>query len=152
MVTFQPMTEAEFTAFKAFLTVDYEQDVARGLGVPVEDVREQARQQIESLMKDGIQSADHRYWKVVSPDEGAVGDLWVMLQPKQQAFIYFIGIDEAYRGKGYGEQAMKQLDVVMRSQGVKRIALNVFGDNAVAQRLYQRMGYRAAAISMVKDI
>lgn len=152
MVTFRPMTEVEFAALKARMSVEYEQDVARGLGVPVEDVREQAQQQIESLMKDGINSPDHRYWTVVAPDVGDVGVLWVMLRPRQEAFIYFIGIDDAFQGRGYGEQTMKQLDVVMRSQGVKRIALNVFGDNAVAQRLYQRVGYRAAAISMVKDI
>jgi ribosomal protein S18 acetylase RimI-like enzyme len=146
------MTEDEFAAFKAFLAVEYEQDVARGLGVPVEEVHEQAQQQIEALMKDGIKSPDHRYWKVIASDGGAVGDLWVMLRPRQEAFIYFIGIDEAYRGQGYGEQTMNQLEVVMRSQGIIRIALNVFGDNAVAQRLYQRVGYRAAAITMVKDI
>lgn len=152
MVTFRPMTEAEFADFKAFLTVDYEQDIARGLGVPVEDVREQARQQIDSLMKDGVTSAEHRYWKVIAPADGDVGVLWVMLRPRGEAFIYFIGVDEAHRGKGYGEQTMKELEAVMRSQGVTRIGLNVFGDNAVAQRLYQRVGYRAAAISMVKDI
>lgn len=152
MVTFRPMSEAEFDAFKAFLTVEYEQDVAGGLGVPVEEVREQARQQLDTLMKDGIASSEHRYWQVVAPEVGDVGVLWVMLRPRQEAFIYFIGIDEAYRGKGYGEQTMRELEAVMRSQGVKRIALNVFGDNTVAQRLYQRVGYRAAAITMVKDV
>lgn len=152
MVTFRPMTQAEFDALKARMSEEYEQDVARGMGVPVEQVREQSQQQIESLMKDGINSADHRYWKVIAADEGEVGVLWVALRPRQEAFIYFIGIDEAQQGKGYGEQTMKQLEVVMRSQGITRIGLNVFGDNAVAQRLYQRVGYRAAAIAMVKDI
>lgn len=152
MVTFRAMSEAEFAALKARMSVEYEQDVARGLGVPVEDVREQCQQQIESLMKDGINSSEHRYWTVVAPEVGDIGVLWVALRPRQEAFIYFIGIDDAYQGRGYGEQAMKQLEAVMRSQGITRIALNVFGDNAVAQRLYQRVGYRAAAITMVKDI
>jgi ribosomal protein S18 acetylase RimI-like enzyme len=30
--------------------------------------------------------------------------------------------------------------------------LHVFGDNAVAIRLYERLGYRATNISMTKDL
>lgn len=152
MVTFQPMTEDEFAAFKAAMAVDYEQDVASGMGLPVEDVRERAQEQLESLMKDGLGSQEHLYWKIVAPEDGVVGDLWVMLQPRRQSFIYYIGIDEGQRGKGYGEQAMRHLEGEMRSRGATHIALNVFGDNAVARRLYERVGYQAAAIYMNKAI
>jgi ribosomal protein S18 acetylase RimI-like enzyme len=152
MVTFRPMTEDEFAAFKAFMSVEYEQDVARGMGLPVEEVRERAQQQLESLMKDGLSSQEHLYWKVVAPEGGVVGDLWVMLQPRRQSFIYYIGINEAQRGKGYGEETMRHLEDEMRSRGVTHIALNVFGDNAVARRLYERVGYQTAAIYMNKAL
>jgi ribosomal protein S18 acetylase RimI-like enzyme len=68
---------------------------------------------------------------------------------KQRAFIYFIGTDEAYRGRGYAQQA---LEAAMRPLGVTQIGLSVFGDNTVARRLYERVGYQAQAILMAKDI
>ena len=36
--------------------------------------------------------------------------------------------------------------------GVTQIALNVWGDNVVARRLYERVGYQPQAIYMTKDI
>ena len=48
----------------------------------------------------------------------AVGDLWVLVEPaKERAFIYFIGIDEAYRGKGYGRAAMQALEIDCEADG-----------------------------------
>ncbi len=45
-----------------------------------------------------------------------------------------------------------QLEARMRPLGVRRIALNVFADNAVAMYLYRQTGYRTVATSMQKDL
>jgi ribosomal protein S18 acetylase RimI-like enzyme len=61
-------------------------------------------------------------------------------------------VDAAHRGKGYGKQTLELLDARMRSMGIARIALSVFGDNAIAMHLYQTMGYRTIATHMEKEL
>jgi ribosomal protein S18 acetylase RimI-like enzyme len=157
-VALRPMTEAEFDAFKSFMYEDYAQAIARGMSVPVEETRERARQQLDELLADGLASSGHFLWKIVaqSPDaaEGpAVGDLWVHVEPERpRAFIYFIGIDEAQRGKGYARSAMLALEDELRPKGVGSIGLNVFGDNTTARHLYESLGYQPTAINMRKEI
>src|SRR6185437_11271658 len=98
----RPMTEEEFAALKAAMHASYPEERARATGgtVTPEDI-EAGRRQIDELMRDGVQSEAHHYWKMVAPEVGAVGDLWVFVDDaKHRAFIYFIGTDEAHRGHG----------------------------------------------------
>ncbi|MFI5271743.1 MAG: GNAT family N-acetyltransferase [Ktedonobacterales bacterium] len=153
MVTLRPMTEEEFAAFKAKTYEDYAEERASVEGADVERERENARKQIDDLMVDGLRSEVHHYWKAVAPGDGVVGELWVFVDDAQKrAFIYFIGTDEAYRGKGYGQQTLEALEAAMRPLGVRHIALNVFGANTTARRLYERMGYQPQAILMSKSL
>lgn len=154
MIHLRPMTEEEFAALKAAMYASYPEDRARAIGgdATAEEI-ENGRRQVDELMGEGVQSKAHHYWKMVAPDAGAVGDLWVFVdEAKRRAFIYFIGTDAAYRGRGYGYQALEALEAEVRPLGVTQIALNVFGDNDVARRLYERAGYQTQAISMAKDL
>lgn len=154
MIQLRPMTEDEFAALKAAMYASYPQDRARAMGgVAAEDEIEIGLRQIDELMSEGVQSTAHHYWKMVAPDVGAVGDLWVFVdEAKRRAFIYFIGTDEAYRGRGYGYEALAALEAELRPHGITQIALNVFGFNDVARRLYERAGYTVEAIHMAKTI
>lgn len=155
MVTLRPMTEDEFATLKTELYASYPEERARatGGGVVTEEEIAAGRRQIDELMGEGLQSKEHHYWKIVAPQDGPVGDLWVMVDDaKHRAFIYFIGTDAAYRGRGYGQHALEALEAAMRPLGVTQIALNVWGDNVVARRLYERVGYQPQAIYMTKDV
>ncbi len=152
-VTLRTMTPSEFEAFKAFMYEDYAAAIARGMGIPIEQARITATQQTDDLLKDGLASDTHRLWKIVAEGDGAVGDLWALVEPaKQQAFIYFIGIDEPQRGKGYARAALLALEAEARPLGIQQIGLNVFGDNTTARRLYESLGYQPAAITMRKEL
>jgi ribosomal protein S18 acetylase RimI-like enzyme len=152
-VTFRPMTEPEYAALRAWLDEDYAQDVARAMDIPIEEARVAASKQAADLLKDGLATEGHYLWKIVAEQDAAVGDLWVFVDPRRRrAFIYFIGIDEAHRGKGYGKAAMLALEPEARSKGADHIDLNVFGDNATAIRLYEGLGYRPTAIGMRKGL
>ena len=155
MVTLRPMTDDEFAALKAELYASYPEERARATGggdVSEEEIAA-GRRQIDELMAEGLHSKAHHYWKIVAPEVGAVGDLWVMVDDaKHRAFIYSIGTDPGYRERGYGQQALEALEAQMRPLGVTQIALNVWGDNHVARRLYERMGYQPQAILMAKEI
>jgi ribosomal protein S18 acetylase RimI-like enzyme len=152
-VTFRPMTEAEYEQLRSRLDEDYAREVAKAMGVPREEGRAAAEKQLAELLPNGLQSDGHHFWKILAEDDAAVGDLWVLVEPaKERAFIYFIGVDEAYRGKGYGRAAMQALETNAKPMGASRIDLNVFGDNTTAIRLYQSLGYQVLGMGMRKQI
>lgn len=151
-VKLRPMTEAEFAAFKAWSEEDYAQERARNSGLPIETERAVARQQYAEFLKDGLQTQGQYLWKIVTAAGEPVGDLWVAVEAgRNDAFIYFIGLDEAQRGRGYGGQALDLLEVELAPMGITRIGLNVFADNEVAMHLYQKKGYRFTSHHMVKQ-
>jgi ribosomal protein S18 acetylase RimI-like enzyme len=92
---------------------------------------------------------------VIEADGEPVGDLWLAerddgFQPG--LFIFDITVDEAFRGRGYGRAAMLFAEEEARRRGRDRIALNVFGGNAVARNLYRSLGYEEDAIAMSKKL
>lgn len=51
-------------------------------------------------------------------------------------------IDEAYRGKGYGRQAMKLLEDQAKKLDIGKLKLQVFKDNLPAIKVYEKSGYK----------
>jgi ribosomal protein S18 acetylase RimI-like enzyme len=152
-VTLHPMTEAEYAGLRAFLDEDYAREIARVMDLSPEDARAAAAKQTNDLLKNGLATEGHYLWKLVSDQDGAVGDLWTFVDPgKRRAFIYFIGIDERYRGKGYAKAAMLALEAEVMPKGADPIDLNVFGGNTTAIRLYEGLGYQPTAINMRKTL
>jgi ribosomal protein S18 acetylase RimI-like enzyme len=153
MLALRPMTEEEFEQFKGPNMEDYAQERARNFGTPIEQERAIAADQYARFLKDGIHTTGQRLWVVTDETGAGVGQLWVGIEDAEyMAFIYFIGINADQRGKGYGAQTLDLLEAEMRPLGIRHIGLNVFSDNAVAQRLYARQGYRVTNYSMLKPI
>ncbi len=84
-----------------------------------------------------------------------VGNLWLAeredsFQPG--LFVYNVFVEDAHRGRGYGKAAMLVAEEEARRRGLERVALNVFGGNAVARELYLSLGYEENAIAMSKKL
>jgi GNAT superfamily N-acetyltransferase len=153
MVALRPMTEAEYGPYIAHLREDYAQERAKSGETPIEEERESSNKQIDGLIPQGLATPDHYFWTVMDEGGVGIGSLWVFVDPaKGRAFIYDIALAEERRGKGYGRQTLQVLESAVRPMGVRRIALNVFGKNAVARHLYDTVGYYVVATAMQKDI
>jgi ribosomal protein S18 acetylase RimI-like enzyme len=81
--------------------------------------------------------------------ENKIGFLWVQVKDNK-AFIYDFVIQEEYRGKGYGKQALAAMDERLQLMIVDSVALHVFGDNTAAQELYKKMGFGITGLHMQK--
>ncbi len=67
-----------------------------------------------------------------------VGMLWFAVMEHgghKGAYVFDIKIDEAFRRRGYGEQAFQALETKVRELGLHTIALHVFGHNHPARAM-----------------
>ncbi|MEV6601111.1 GNAT family N-acetyltransferase [Actinoplanes sp. NPDC051346] len=117
---------------------------------------ELARKARRDVLPDGFATAGMLFLKGLQPDGTPVGSVWLGLTyPRGTpdcAFIYFIEVDEAHRGKGYGRALLSAAENVVRSRGVKSLELNVFGFNAAAIQLYETSGYGVVTQQMRKSL
>lgn len=114
-----------------------------------------SRQEYEQLLPQGVTTPNHHLWTIVRESDGQrAGMLWMAVrdQPARQAFIYNIEIDEQFRRRGYAEQAMLKLETEVRQLGLDTISLHVFGHNAKARPLYEKLGYEPTNILMAKKL
>ena len=60
-------------------------------------------------------------------------------------FVHSLFVRPEYRGMGIGEALLRLAAEVAQDHGKPTLGLSVHHDNAPAQRLYQRLGFRAFA-------
>ena len=153
MITLRPMTYSEYHRVQEAIFDDFARDLANENSTPIEEGRKAAAHHSAMLLPEGMTTKGHYFCRIVNDNGDAVGDLWVQVESeKARAFIWFIGIDEGYRGQGYSRAAMLGLESTVKPLGVHHIDLNVFGDNTVAVRLYESLGYKPAAMNMCKEL
>ena len=151
-----PMTAAEFAAWLPIAIRDYAADnVAIDRWAP-QEAEANAAAEFHDLLPAGVATPDHHLFTIRDAATGAtVGMIWfavVGTAPRQYAFVYDFMIDAPVRRRGYGAQAFTALEQEVRARGLHRIGLHVFGNNAPARALYQKLGYRETSVNMLKDL
>ena len=148
------MTPSEYDAFLEQEIPDYAADNVRAGYWDESEALQKARESFERLLPQGLQSENHYLYSIYDGDE-AVGVIWMRAEigrPIKSGFIYDIRVDEQFRGKGYGKQAMLLIEDKARELGLKSIGLHVFGYNTVARNLYEGIGYEATSLNMIKQL
>lgn len=154
MVRFRKMTKDEFGVYKSKLIQSYAETVANNTKRSLEATLIISQQQINGLLKDGVDTKDHYIYNVVAISSGeTVGILWVNVRPEDnRAFIFDIEMDLQQQGKGFGKATLTELEVLMKEMKVKQIGLNVFADNTTAFKLYEKSGYKVTNMNMQKEL
>ena len=85
-----------------------------------------------------------------------VGWVWLCLKSPRGdrafAWIYDIEVVAEYRSKGYGRALLAAAEEELRLRDIPAVALNVFGPNVVAQRLYATSGYELMSQQLRKEL
>src|SRR5215216_2569840 len=150
MVKLEPIEQEDFNHFLEREIGLYAEDHVRNGNWPAEGALERSRKEFHSLLPDGIHSKNQYVCSIVDGNN-KIGVLWVQVK-EGKAFIYNFVIDEAFRGKGFGKQALMEMDEKLKSMDVQSVALHVFGDNLVAQKLYKKAGFDITGIHMRKKL
>ena len=151
VVTLAPLQQEDFEQLLARETREYAEDHVRNGNWAAEGALERSRKEFERYLPDGIHTKDQYLWSIVDDQGNKIGFLWVQIKD-QKAFIFGFGIDEEYRGKGFGKQTLVAMEELLRSMDVESVGLHVFGDNVTAQELYKKMGFKITNINMKKSL
>lgn len=153
-VRLRPMTQEEYAAWRERSVREYATEIAKSRDLDPESAAAQSAGEFAELLPDGLSSRDMHLWTAVVGDE-AVGMGWFELRQRASgvsAWIYDISVDPARRGEGLGRGLLDALHDAARELGATSMALNVFGDNATAIRLYDSLGYTVTAQQMKRDL
>jgi GNAT superfamily N-acetyltransferase len=138
----RPMTEARFAAFRAEVIRGYAADIASSGTLPAADAAVRAATQTDETLPDGLNTANHTFLCLrAGAEEVAVNWLCHHREPGA-SWVYAVEVSERHRGQGYGRAAMTAGEQATLAAGDTHLSLNVFGSNAIATGLYERMGYQ----------
>ncbi len=153
MIELIEKTEAEIAEWLPGMKSHYvEERVAAG--EPRAQATAMSDQQFAQLVPDG-KAAEGQHIMNAVRDGQLVGQLW-MGRPfgtdPEMWFVFFVEVDPALRGQGFGREIMLAAETWTKEHGGKKVGLNVFGPNTVARSLYESLGYDVMGISMVKQV
>lgn len=156
MVSLRPMTEGELRAFLDASIPRYaEAHVGAGQWA-AEEALERSRVEHERLLPQGVATPDNFLRSVLDETTGTrVGELWYAVRRetlRPQVFVYWVGIEPAFRRHGYASAVLREVEAEARRLRADRVALHVFGNNVGARRLYGRLGYSETNVLMAKAI
>jgi RimJ/RimL family protein N-acetyltransferase len=151
MIKLEPLQQEDFERFLEREIRGYAEDHVRNGNWPAEGALERSKKEFEHYLPDGIHSQDQYLYSLIDENGDKIGVLWVQVK-ERKAFIFDFVIDEAFRGKGYGKQALAAMDETLKSMNAESVELHVFGDNIVAQELYKKAGFEITDMHMRKTL
>lgn len=134
-----PMTEAEVAAYRSTAVASYAAE-RQAAGESAELARRTSEASFDELLPGGRPGPGQHLFTVRHGGERA-GLVWVGRRWPAQAWVYDVEVEPSRRGHGLGAAAMVHAARWTRAEGMAWLGLNVFGPNAHARSLYERLGY-----------
>ncbi|MYL57211.1 GNAT family N-acetyltransferase [Virgibacillus halodenitrificans] len=151
MVTLRLMNSSEFQEYFNSATENYAKEKVEAGNWNNKESIAKAKREYEKLLPKG-KDTEKNYLYIISQENQSLGIIWLEQKINENGFIRDIRISEKYQGLGYGKEAVKQIELVGKELGLKKIGLHVFGHNRIARALYEKLGYQTTNVMMIKDI
>ncbi len=149
------MRDDEFVAWLPQMRDEYAESMVDEAGFTPEAAGRKSDADMAQLFPDAAPAEGQDVY-VLEADGVRVGELWLAerddMSGVRSLFVYDVHVEKAYRGRGHGRDAMLLAEDEARRRGIHRVALNVWGRNEVARRLYRSLGYEENAVAMSKTL
>jgi RimJ/RimL family protein N-acetyltransferase len=155
MVTLQPMTPEEYQAYLEPAIAEYAQGHVEDGQWSADEALQRAREEFHSLLPNGVNTPKNYLFTLINDEHQKVGMIWFAMREGAGApfaWIYDVQVDEAFRRRGYAQEAFAQLEPKVKALGGNRISLHVFGNNHGARDLYAKLGYAETNVLMSKTL
>jgi ribosomal protein S18 acetylase RimI-like enzyme len=155
-VRLRPLRDNEVRGFIGGLHDEYVRGLVEDASMTKKEAEKKATIDHAALFPGGSPQPDHHLYFVEDEAGEPVGHLfWAKRtapDSTSRAFLYQIQIDEPFRGRGFGREAMELLEGEVRAHGLPGIDLNVWGGNDLARSLYSKLGFAERAVFMSKEL
>lgn len=157
MIRLVQMNEEEFEPFAHAIAINYADGKVKSGSWDADNSIGRAKMVLEKILPQGMKTRNHFFYTIQDGGNGEhVGSIWLGVREKTEdppgLWVWDIMIDEKFRRKGYGRQAMLAAENLGREMGQNSISLHVFGHNRAAVELYRSLGYEPASIVMTKQL
>jgi len=132
----------------------YAADLTRAHGLPLERAREFVAEMQAEAFEEGVPVTGHEVFALEADGE-RVGVLHTGPAGADQdpaLFVFYLGIEVRHRRKGYARAALEMVAADARTQGVRRVVLNVFAFNEGARALYRGCGFEDVQVTMARVV
>jgi len=148
------MTAEELVAYLARSIPEYAAEHVRTGEWTEAEALERSRADHAALLPEGVASPGHFLRTVHDAGTGRrVGEVWYGLRSVgERPEVYWIGIDPAFRRRGYAAATFRAVEDEARRLGADRLALHVFGANTGARALYETLGFVPVDLVLAKPV
>lgn len=108
---------------------------------------------------DGLRRRDDALLLVAEVNGAVAGYLYGSLEPRswealrdEAGFINDLIVDQPAAGHGVASLLVERATAWFRDRGVPRVVLHTADQNAPAQRLFARLGFRRTMVEMTKEL
>ncbi|MCU5775824.1 GNAT family N-acetyltransferase [Erwiniaceae bacterium BAC15a-03b] len=140
------MQPAEFAVWQQLFIEEYAGDLRANSGYSDLFARQRAQQTLDNYLEQGLETA-RQVLLCIEAQQQVVGYLWYQ-RDEQSAYIQDFLVLPAFRGAGYGRQALRDLEVSLQQQGVVEIRLRVAANNPRAKALYEACQFQITGYNM----
>ncbi|MBP2166978.1 ribosomal protein S18 acetylase RimI-like enzyme [Erwinia toletana] len=140
------MQPADYAVWQQLFIDEYAADLCANSGYSELSARQRAQQTLDNYLAQGLETAQ-QVLLCIEAQQQVVGYLWFQ-RDEQSAYILDFLVLAAFRGAGYGRQALRDLEVLLRQQGVAEIRLRVAADNSRAKALYEACQFQVTGYNM----
>ncbi len=144
------MTQAEFDIIKGRMIKDYAEDKIRVGHWQEEDAIELAKETLDNILRDGVDTKDH-YLLVVCEGTDKIGFVWFN-SFKNTIYVNNYLIYDEHKGRDYELRMVELLDEKAKEIGSTQINLHSFGYHEEAIAMYRKMGYEITDVYMSKKV
>jgi ribosomal protein S18 acetylase RimI-like enzyme len=155
MKILRPMSRPEYDAWMEESVPAYAADKVASGQWTEEASLELSQKENDELLPQGIDTPGHHFYTIVDDKLAAVGMLWIAVKTKFNspiAFVYDVSILPERQREGHGYRAFAALEAEVQRLGLSGIALHVFGHNAGARALYEKLGFQPTDITLFKAL
>jgi ribosomal protein S18 acetylase RimI-like enzyme len=151
MIELRELLPEEIAPYFEKLWIDY-RDELESAGYSASYAAESVENNKRMIFTDGKLNPGNLIFYAFEHNQ-KIGKLWLMRAEREGKVdwsIYDVETFPEFRGKGLGKSIMLEAENYIKSNGGESVSLSVFGNNLVARKLYESLGYETIRLALKK--
>ena len=159
-VHLREMTDKEYASFIFYSREHQAACLKKEKGISEEEAYVETEEELNKMLPNGKNTPGNYFMAICTRDDSVVGNMWYMHDTRREDTYLFLcdfHILQKERRKGYGKEALSEMEEVARQLSCKKCVLFVKNKNIGARMLYEKCGYiyrneRENGVYMDKDV